>query len=111
MCIFAWLKTPLEECIKRNTARTVRQVPHDSMIKISQNFEPPGLLYFERNLVEINDTSLFCDLIKFEEIALIKQQETFQTEQGLNHQIDQVIRAKIGTMMKLAPRKWAEKLA
>ena len=81
------------------------------MAKIARNFEPPGSLYFERNLVEIDETSLFCDLVKFNEIAVIKRQETIQTEQGLNHQIDQVIRAKIGSMMKSAPRKWAYKIA
>ena len=81
------------------------------MAKIARNFEPPGLLYFERNLVEIDETSLVCDLVEFDDIAVIKRQETIQTEQKLNHQIDQVIRAKIGSMMKSVPRKWAYKIA
>ena len=106
VCVFVWVKTPLEECQKRNKLRDHRRVPDHSMLKISQNFEPPGQLYFEENLVEVDGDIDFATLEKFTKLAVVKVQEKQTTDQGERHKIDQFLRAKVAeTMKSCADRK------
>ena len=112
VCVFVWVKTPFEECQKRNQLRGNRRVPDHSMLKINENFEPPGQLYFEENLLEVEEEIDFASLEEFTKPAVVKVQEKQTTDQGERHKIDQFLRAKVAETMKFCAdrREMSKKL-
>ena len=100
VCVFIWVKTPFDECQKRNQLRENRRVPDHSMAKINEKFEPPGQLYFEENLVQVDGELDLSTLENFTKPAVVKCQEKKTTNQGDRHKIDQLLRVKVAETMK-----------
>ena len=114
--IIIWMKTEFEVCQSRNEERNQdKKVPHDSMEKIRDNFEPPGGAYFEKNVLQImhqNDLET-CWNIEKKNFHFLEQkiQSKVQTAQGSSHQQDLILRKRIAETLQNNSSRDKKKLA